>query len=199
MTIYGLDILLSQFWTSLFVSCLVLTVVSLPAYRFLRRQIRWSGIPISFRIFHGLLRSTMLKAFPLSMKQKSMFSGIPLLSIWSKGCWQSFDFSKSSLYIWKFSVHILLKPSLKKFANYLVSMWNEHNCTVVCTFFRIDFLGNSMKTNLILSCGHCWVFQICWQIECNTLTASYFRIFKELSGNSITSTSFVYHNALRSS
>ena len=31
-------------------------------------------------------------------------------------------FSKSSLYIWKFSVHILLKPSLKDFENYLASM-----------------------------------------------------------------------------
>ena len=33
------------------VSCLVLTVASWPAYRFLRRQVRWSGIPFSLRIF----------------------------------------------------------------------------------------------------------------------------------------------------
>ena len=31
-------------------------------------------------------------------------------------------FSKSSLYIWKFSVHILLKPGLKDFEQYLDSM-----------------------------------------------------------------------------
>ena len=31
-------------------------------------------------------------------------------------------FYKSSLYIWKFSVHILLKPSLKDFEHYLASM-----------------------------------------------------------------------------
>ena len=31
-------------------------------------------------------------------------------------------FSKSSLYIWKFLVHILLKPSLKDFEHYLASM-----------------------------------------------------------------------------
>ena len=31
-------------------------------------------------------------------------------------------FSKSSLYTWKFSVHIVLKPSLKDFQHYLVSM-----------------------------------------------------------------------------
>ena len=33
----------------------VLTVASWPAYRFLKRQVRWSGIPISFRIFHSWL------------------------------------------------------------------------------------------------------------------------------------------------
>ena len=33
-----------------------------------------------------------------------------------------------------------------------------------------------MKTDLFQSCGHCWVFQICWHIECSTLTASTFRI-----------------------
>ena len=27
------------------------------------------------------------------------------------------------------------------------------------------------------SCGHCWVFQICWHIECSTLTASSLRIW----------------------
>ena len=42
--------------------CLVLTVASWPAYRFIRRQIRWSGIPISLRIFHSLLWSTQSKA-----------------------------------------------------------------------------------------------------------------------------------------
>ena len=46
------------------VPCPVLTVASCPAYRFLRRQVRWSGIPISLRIFHGLLWSTQKKALP---------------------------------------------------------------------------------------------------------------------------------------
>ena len=45
-------------WNESIVPCLVLTVTYLPAYRFLGRQIRWSGIPISFRIFHSLLWST---------------------------------------------------------------------------------------------------------------------------------------------
>ena len=41
-------------WNQSVVPCPVLTVASWPAYRFLRRQIRWSGIPISLRIFHSL-------------------------------------------------------------------------------------------------------------------------------------------------
>ena len=34
----------------------------------------------------------------------------------------SFAFSKSALYIWKFSVHVLLKPSLKDFEHDLANM-----------------------------------------------------------------------------
>ena len=49
-------------WNQSVVPCPVLTVASWPAYRILKRQIRWSGIPISFRIFHSLLWSTQSKA-----------------------------------------------------------------------------------------------------------------------------------------
>ena len=45
-----------------FVPCPVLTVPSWPAYRFLRSQVRWSGIPISWRIVHSLLWSTQSRA-----------------------------------------------------------------------------------------------------------------------------------------
>ena len=48
-------------WNQPVVPCLVLTVASWPDYRFLRRQVRWSGIPISWRIFHSLLWSTQSK------------------------------------------------------------------------------------------------------------------------------------------
>ena len=45
-------------WSQSVVPCPILTVASWPAYRFLRRRVRWSGIPTSFRIFHSLLWST---------------------------------------------------------------------------------------------------------------------------------------------
>ena len=57
-------------------------------------------------------------------------------------------FSKSSLYIWKFSVHILLKPSLENFEHDLASMWNECNCVVVWTFLALLFFWIGMKTDL---------------------------------------------------
>ena len=45
-------------WSQSIVSCLVLAVASRPAYRFLRRQVRWSGIPISWRIFQFVVIDT---------------------------------------------------------------------------------------------------------------------------------------------
>ena len=50
-------------------------------------------------------------------------------------------FSKPSLYIWKFSVHMVLKPSLKDFEHNLVSMWNECNCAVVWHSLALPFFG----------------------------------------------------------
>ena len=46
----------------------------------------------------------------------------------------------------------------------------------------LPFFGIGMKTELFQSCGHCWVFQICWHIECSTFTASSFRIWNSLTG-----------------
>ena len=69
-------------------------------------------------------------------------------------------FSKSILNIWKFTIHVLLKPGLENFEHSFTSVWDECNCAVVWAFF-----GTGMKTDLFQSCGHCWIFQICWQIE----------------------------------
>ena len=46
-------------------------------------------------------------------------------------------FSKTSWNIWKFKVHVLLKPSLENFKHYFASVWDECNCAVVWTFFGI--------------------------------------------------------------
>ena len=88
-------------------------------------------------------------------------------------------FSKSSLNIWKFSVHILLKPSFENFEHYFASVWNEYNCAVV---WALLFFGIGMKTDLFQSCGHCWASEMCEHIECNTFTASSFRIWNSSTG-----------------
>ena len=49
--------------------------------------------------------------------------------------------------------------------------------SLALSFFRIG-----MKTDLFQSHGHCWVFQICWQIECSSLTTSSFWILNSSAG-----------------
>ena len=46
----------------------------------------------------------------------------------------------------------------------------------------IHFFGTGMKTDLFQSCDHCWVFQICWHIECSPFTASSFRMWNSSAG-----------------
>ena len=46
----------------------------------------------------------------------------------------------------------------------------------------LPFFGIGMKTDLFQSCGHCWVFQICWHIEYSTFTTSSFRIWNSSTG-----------------
>ena len=57
-------------WNQSVVPCPVLTVASWPAYRFLKRRVRWSGILISLRILHSLLWSTESNALVWWIKQK---------------------------------------------------------------------------------------------------------------------------------
>ena len=70
------------------VPCPVLTVASWPAYKFLKRQVRWSGILISFRIFQFIMIHTV-KGFGIVNKAEiDAFSGTLLLFPWSGRCWQ---------------------------------------------------------------------------------------------------------------
>ena len=64
-------------------------------------------------------------------------------------------FSKCSLNIWNFSVHILLKPSLQNVENYFASVWDECNCAVVWTFFGIASLWNWNEN---------WPFPVLWPL-----------------------------------
>ena len=65
----------------------------------------------------------------------------------------SSPFSKSSLNIWKFTVHVVLKPGLENFEHYFASMWDECNCAVVWRFFGIAFLWDWNEN---------WHFPVLW-------------------------------------
>ena len=55
----------------------------------------------------------------------------------------------------------------------------------------LPFFGIGMKTDLFQYCGHCWVFQICWHIECSTFTASSFKIWNSSGGTPSSPLAFV--------
>ena len=96
-----------------------------------------------FKNFHSLLWK--VKGFSVSNEAEvDIFLEIPwILNYQSDGgnlTSGSSAFLKPSLYIWNFSVHILLKPSLKDFEHNLAIMWNKCNCKEVWTFFGIALL-----------------------------------------------------------
>ena len=61
-------------------------------------------------------------------------------------------------------------------------MWDECNCAVVWAFLDICLSLSLEWKHLFQSCGHCWVFPICWHIECSTFTSSSFRIWNSSTG-----------------
>ena len=65
-------------------------------------------------------------------------------------------FSKMSLNIWKFTIHVLLKPGLENFEHYFTSMWDECNCVVVWAFFSIAFLWDWNEN---------WPFPVLWPLQ----------------------------------
>ena len=123
-------------WNPSVVPCPVLTVASWPAYRFLKRQVRWSGIPISWRIFQFVVIHTV-KGFGIVNKvevdvflELSCFLDDPVdVGNLMSG---SSTFSKSSLNIWMFSVHVLLKPGLENFEHHFAGEWDECGCDLMC-------------------------------------------------------------------
>ena len=71
---------------------------------------------------------------------------------------------------------------LKDFEHNLAGMWNECNCTVIWTFFGIPLLWDWNENWYFQFCGHCSVSQICWHNQCNTLTASSYKIWNSSAG-----------------
>ena len=64
-------------------------------------------------------------------------------------------FSKSNLNIWKYVVHVFLKPGLKNFEHYFPSVWDECYCVIVWAFFGIAFLLDWLEN---------WPFPVLWPL-----------------------------------
>ena len=107
-------------WNQSIVPCPVLIVASWPAYRFCRRLVRWSGISHLFKNFPQFVVIHIVKGFNVVNEadvflEFSCFLYDPtdvgnLIS-------GSSAFSESSLNIWEFLVHVLLKPGLENFGH----------------------------------------------------------------------------------
>ena len=78
-----------------------------------------------------------------------------LLFLWSSGCWQfgSPAFSKSSLNIWNFSIHVLLKPGWRILSITLLVCKMSAICAIVWVFFGIAFLWDWNEN---------WPFPVLW-------------------------------------
>ena len=93
---------------------------------------------------------------------------LPFLSpAWTSG-------SSQLMYCWCLVGKIL---SITLLVREMSAIVQSFEYSLALPFFRIG-----MKTDLFQSCGHCWVFQICWHITCTTFTASSFRIWNSSTG-----------------
>ena len=171
-------------WNQSVAPCLVLTAASWPSYKFLRRQVRWSHISISLRISHSLLWSTqrlwhsqwaevdVFLEFSCFFYDPTDVGNFDLWFLWDlNSAWTSG--SSQFTYCRSLAWRILSITFLACEMSAIVWVW---------TFFALPFFGIGMKTDLFHSYGHCWVFQICWHIECSTFTAPSFRIWNSSTG-----------------
>ena len=144
MTIYSLDVLLSQFGISLCSmsssNCYFLTCIPISQKV---GQVVWNSHLFQnfpqFAVIHtvkgfGVVNKAEVDVFLLF---SCLFNDPTDVGNMISG---SLAFSKSSLNIWKFMVHVLLKPGLENFELYFTSVWDECNCAVVGAFFGVAFL-----------------------------------------------------------
>ena len=161
MTICSLDALLSQFWTSEVCcsmsssNCYFLICIEVS-----QEQVVWYAYLLNnfpqFVVIHTIKGFIIVNEAEVDvfLEFPCYFYNAADVGHLSSDSSAS---SKSSLNIWKFSVHVLWKPSLKDFEHYLPSMWNKHNCEVVWTFLdtvllwdrNVSWLESSVQQNII--------------------------------------------------
>ena len=140
-------------WNRSIVPCSVLTIASWPMYRFLRRRVRWSGIPISLRMFQFVVIHTDKNLSVVNEAEVFLKFSCFFYDPTDVGNSISGSSALSSLNIWKLLVRVLLKPGLENFEHYFDSVWNECSYAVVWTFFGIALLWDWNEN---------WPFPVLW-------------------------------------
>ena len=159
MTVYSLDILLSQFGTvccfmsdfnCCFLTCLQISQESdqVACYSHLLKNFPQFVVIHIVKDF-GIVNKTEVDVF---LEPSSFFYDPTDVSNLISG---SSAFSTSSLNIWNFTVHVLLKPGLENFEHYFTSVRDECNCAVVWAFFGIGFLWDWNEN---------WPFPVLWPL-----------------------------------
>ena len=141
MTIYRLDALLSQFWTSslfhvqfcCFLTCIQ---VSQETGKVVWYSHLFKNFP-QFVVIHTVKGFGVVNKADVFLEFSCLFDDLTDVGNFISG---SSAFSKTSLNILKFTLHIPLKPGLENFDHYFDSVWDECNCVVVWAFFGIAFL-----------------------------------------------------------
>ena len=135
-------------------NCCFLTCIQV-----LRRQITWSGIPISLKIFQFVVIH-IVKVFHIANEKVDFFflefscflyDPLNVSNLTSS----TSAFSTSGLYIWNFSMQVLLEHSLEDFEYNLAKMRNVRKCTTVWTFFGIALLWDLNEN---------WPFPVLWPL-----------------------------------
>ena len=165
-------------WNQSVVPCLLLTIASWPVYRFLKRQVRsFFHLLKNFPVYcdpHSqrlrVINKTEVDAFlelscffnDLKDVGNLISGSVPFLNpAWTSGIpW--------FMYCWNLASRILRITLL--------------TCKMSAMCGSLNILWDWDEDWLFQSYGHCWVFQICWHIECGTFTASSLRIWNSSTG-----------------
>ena len=159
MTVYSLDVLLFLFGTSLLFH--VQFYLLLPDLHTGFSRGRSGGLvfpsPSEFSVVYvihiikdfGIVNKAEIDVF---LELSCFFDDLVDIEYLISG---SSAFSKTSLNIWKFMVHLLLKAGMENFVCYFTSVWDECNCVVVWAFFGIVFLWDWNEN---------WPFPVLWPL-----------------------------------
>ena len=115
----------------------------------------------------------VVKGFRIAFQwsKSRCFTGIPLLSQWSSECWQFDLWFLCLFYIQLVYLQVLGSGPAEAWLEgfwaepYLYVKWAQLYDSLY-TLWHFPSLGlEKKKTDFFQSCGHCWVFQICWHIK----------------------------------